>query len=47
MKRRSFTTAAVIAGVAIPVAFSAYLRSRQREYTRCREYRAIVDNYLI
>ena len=47
MNRRSVTTAAVIAVVAIPVAVSAYLRTRQRDYTRCAEFRAIVGDYLI
>jgi hypothetical protein len=41
------TTAAVIAVVAIPVAVSAYIRTRPRDYTRSAEFRAIVGDYLI
>ncbi len=47
MNRRSVTAAAVIAVLAIPVAFSAYVRTRQRDYTRCAEFRAIVGDYVI
>ncbi len=47
MNRRSVTAAAVIAVVAIPVTFAAYLRTRPRDYTRSPEFRALVGDFVI
>ena len=47
MYRRSVMTAAFIAALAIPVAVSAYLRSRPRDYTHSAEFRSLVGDYLI
>lgn len=39
--------AVIATAVAVPVLVSAYLRSRPRDYTRTREFRALVGDYVI
>ena len=47
MYRRSVKTAALIAAVTVPLALSAYLRARPRDYTHSAEFRALVGDFLI
>jgi hypothetical protein len=39
--------AMIATAVAVPVLVSVYRRSRTRDYTRTREFRALVDDYVI
>lgn len=48
MRRRGGIRWAVFAAaVAVPVAVSAYRLSRPADYTRSREFKALVGDYLI
>jgi hypothetical protein len=38
---------ATLAALALPVAFSAYRLTRQRNYTQTREFQALAGGYLI